>query len=143
MGSFTSSDSVRHHRTHHSADPTSGAGSKAPRDHVRPEFLNRIDEIIVFESLTMSALLQLVDQSGDVAAWPDERSRTRTLTEAAREALVKEGYDPAYGARPLQQVIPRQVENPISRQVLAGGDTVMVDDTDGASTFGKAATAAA
>ncbi len=79
---------------------------------------------------------------GDVAAWPDERSRTRTLTEAAREALVKKRYDPAYGARPLQQVIPRQVENPISRQVLAGafaeGDTVRVDYTDGAYTFTKA-----
>ena len=120
------------------------------RDHFRPEFLNRIDEIIVFEPLTETELLQIVDlMAGDVAARLAERGITLTLTDAARAALVTEGYDPAYGARLLRRVIQRQVENPISRQVLAGafaeGDTVLVDYVDGAYTFTKAevATAAA
>ncbi len=74
---------------------------------------------------------------------------TLTLTAAAKAALVKEGYDPVYGARPLRRVIQRRVENPVSRQVLAGtfadGDTVRVDYADGEYTFTKveAATAAA
>ena len=79
----------------------------------------------------------------DVAARLIERHLTLTLTDAARAALVTEGYDPAYGARPLRRVIQRQVENPISRQVLAGafaeGDTVVVDHADGAYTFTRAA----
>ncbi len=122
--------------------------TKALRDHFRPEFLNRIDEIIVFEPLTETELLRIVElMVSDVAARLEERGITLTLTEAAREALVKEGYDPAYGARPLRRVIQRQVENPVSRQVLAGafaeGDTVVVDYTDGAYTFTKAEAEAA
>ncbi len=122
--------------------------TKALREHFRPEFLNRIDEIIIFEPLTEKELMQIVDlMANDVAARLAERHITLTLTDAAREALVKEGYDPVYGARPLRRVIQRQVENPVSRRVLAGelteGDAVRVDYADGAYTFTKVAAASA
>ena len=75
-----------------------------------------------------------------------ERGITLTLTEAAKQALVAEGYDPVYGARPLRRVIQRRVENPVSHKVLAGefteGDTVLVDHTGESYTFTKAEVAA-
>ena len=71
-----------------------------------------------------------------------ERGVSLTLTEAARQALVAEGYDPVFGARPLRRVVQRQVENPISRRLLAGefaeGDTVVVDHTPDGYVFSKA-----
>jgi ATP-dependent Clp protease ATP-binding subunit ClpC len=121
---------------------------KALRDHFRPEFLNRIDEIIIFEPLTPAELLNIVDlMVGDVAERLAERGVTLALTEAARQALVDEGYDPVYGARPLRRVVQKQVENPISRRLLAGefteGDTVLVDHTPEGYTFAKQQAAAA
>ena len=115
---------------------------KALRDHFRPEFLNRIDEIIIFEPLMEDQLLQIVDlMVADLAERLAERGVTLTLSDEAKQALVKEGYDPVYGARPLRRVIQRQVENPISRRVLAGefgeGDTVRVDHPADAYTFTK------
>ena len=121
---------------------------KALRDHFRPEFLNRIDEIIIFEPLTEAELLQIVElMAEDVARRLAERGITLTLTEAAQQALVAEGYDPVYGARPLRRVIQRRVENPVSRKVLAGefteGDTVLVDHSGEGYTFAKTEVAAA
>jgi ATP-dependent Clp protease ATP-binding subunit ClpC len=121
---------------------------KALREHFRPEFLNRIDEVIVFEPLTERELLQIVAlMARDVAARMAERGITLTLTEAAKQALVAEGYDPVYGARPLRRVVQRQVENPLARRVLAGellpGDRVVVDHTPAGYTFAKAAAEAA
>jgi ATP-dependent Clp protease ATP-binding subunit ClpC len=121
---------------------------KALRDHFRPEFLNRIDEIIIFEPLTPAELLQIVDlMVGDVAERLEERGVMLALTEAAQQALVDEGYDPVYGARPLRRVVQKQVENPISRRLLAGefteGDTVLVDHTTDGYTFAKGHAAAA
>jgi ATP-dependent Clp protease ATP-binding subunit ClpC len=115
---------------------------KALREHFRPEFLNRIDEIIIFEPLTQTELLRIVDlMTADVAARLKERGITLELTDAARQALVAEGYDPVYGARPLRRVVQRQVENPISRRLLAGefaeGDSVRVDHTADGYTFAR------
>jgi ATP-dependent Clp protease ATP-binding subunit ClpC len=107
----------------------------------RPEFLNRIDEIIVFEPLTQTELALvadlLLDEVRDRLA---ERDVHFEVTEAARAALVKEGYDPTYGARPLRRTIQRRVENPLAKRVLAGdfaaGDRLRVDiDADGEYTF--------
>ncbi|MGH2586207.1 MAG: ATP-dependent Clp protease ATP-binding subunit [Dehalococcoidia bacterium] len=122
--------------------------TRALREHFRPEFLNRIDEIIVFEPLTERELEQIVElMVAEVGARLEERGVRLSLTEAAKEALVNEGYDPTYGARPLRRVIQRQVENQVSKRLLAGefqeGDTVRVDHTAEGYTFAKASAAAA
>lgn len=98
----------------------------------RPELLNRIDEIIVFHSLTEKELLQIVDlMLRRVEQALAERHIKLHVTEAARQWLAKEGYDPVYGARPLRRVIQKQVENRIASALLRGdftdGDTINVD----------------
>jgi ATP-dependent Clp protease ATP-binding subunit ClpC len=118
--------------------------SKALREHFRPEFLNRIDEIIIFEPLTETELLQIVElMARDLGKRLAEQGIALRLTEAAKQALVREGYDPVYGARPLRRVIQRQVENQVSKRLLAGefraGDTVVVDHTPDGYVFTKAA----
>jgi len=116
---------------------------RALRETFRPEFLNRIDEVIVFEPLTEKELVQIVDLLlQEVRERLEERRIGLTLTDAAREALVREGYDPMYGARPLRRVIQRRVENAISKRVLAGdfaeGSTVLVDHTPDGFVFSTA-----
>jgi ATP-dependent Clp protease ATP-binding subunit ClpC len=116
--------------------------NRALRDHFRPEFLNRIDEVIVFEPLTETELRQIVDlMVEDVRERLAERQIQLELTDAARAVLAKEGYDPNFGARPLRRVIQRQVENPLSKRVLAGdfaeGDTVEVDAGENGYTFSR------
>ncbi len=101
----------------------------------RPELLNRIDEVVVFLPLGLEQIEQIVDlMMGALERNLAERHMTIRLTEAARAQLAKEGYDPAYGARPLRRVIQRQVENAISRGILDGtfrdGDTIIVDVED-------------
>ena len=112
------------------------------REHFRPEFLNRIDEIIVFEPLTERELARIVElMVAEVAERLAERGVALHLTDAAKAALVAEGYDPTYGARPLRRVIQRQVENAVSKRLLAGefteGDTVLVDHTGDGYAFSK------
>ena len=102
----------------------------------RPELLNRIDEIVVFLPLQLEHIKEIVSLMIDkVRVNLRERGIEITLSEAAREKLAQEGYDPAYGARPLRRVIQRQVENQISRGILDGtfrqGDTIVVDVQDG------------
>jgi ATP-dependent Clp protease ATP-binding subunit ClpC len=117
---------------------------RALREHFRPEFLNRIDEIIIFEPLTETELLQIVElMARDLGKRLAERGISLRLTEAAKQALVREGYDPVYGARPLRRVIQRQVENQVSKRLLAGefreGDTVVVDYTPDGYVFTREA----
>jgi hypothetical protein len=93
---------------------------EALRQAFRPEFLNRIDEIIVFHALTEQELMQIVDL---LVREVDERLReqglTLELTPAAKKLLVREGYNPAYGARPLRRTVQRLVETPLSRKPAA------------------------
>jgi ATP-dependent Clp protease ATP-binding subunit ClpB len=92
------------------------------RRHFRPEFLNRVDEIIVFHSLTDAQLGQIVEiQLGRLRARLAERQIRIELTAAAREFLVRTGYDPHYGARPLKRAIQKEIETPLARLVLSGG----------------------
>jgi ATP-dependent Clp protease ATP-binding subunit ClpC len=98
----------------------------------RPEFINRIDETIVFHQLTEEQLRQIVDLLvKDLQELLAERKLNIELTEEAKSWLAKEGYDPVYGARPLRRAIERYVENPLSAKLLKGefgeGDTVKVD----------------
>ncbi len=106
----------------------------------RPEFINRIDEIIVFHQLTEEQLRQIVDLLvKDLQERLAERKLNIELTEKAKSWLAKEGYDPVYGARPLRRAIERYVENPLSAKLLKGefgeGDTVKVDLGDKGLTF--------
>ena len=102
------------------------------RQAFRPEFLNRLDEIIVFHALTEEHLKQIVDiQLAGLRARLEERHITLELTDAARTRLVRSGYDPNYGARPLKRAIQREIETPLARQILGGtvrdGQTVWID----------------
>jgi ATP-dependent Clp protease ATP-binding subunit ClpC len=105
---------------------------KALKGAFRPEFLNRIDEIIMFSPLSLEEMEQIVDlQMKEVQERLSEHDITVELTESARKWLAKEGYDPAFGARPLQRAIQKYVESPLSVELLAGkfkdGATVEVD----------------
>jgi len=117
------------------------AAQRALRDTFRPEFLNRIDEVVVFEPLTEPELEQILDlQVSDLLSRLTERGIKVVLSESARKALVKEGYDPTYGARPLKRVVQRRIENPLARRVLSSevepGATVHVDvDAEGGYRF--------
>ncbi len=113
---------------------------KALREHFRPEFLNRIDEIIIFEPLTRAELEQIVDLLvAEVRERMEDRGIAFELTPAAKDEIVREGYDPQYGARPLRRMVQRRVENELAKRILAGefhdGQTVVVDFVDGAYRF--------
>jgi ATP-dependent Clp protease ATP-binding subunit ClpC len=102
----------------------------------RPELLNRIDEVIVFEPLGREQIEQIVDLMLDrVRVQLSEKRIMMEATEPARELLATEGFDPEYGARPLRRTVQRLVENPIARGILRGefreGDTVVLDVEDG------------
>jgi ATP-dependent Clp protease ATP-binding subunit ClpB len=112
------------------------------RKHFRPEFLNRVDEIIVFHALSMEHLKKIVDiQLGRLKRRLAERKITLELNDSAREHLVRVGHDPAYGARPLKRIIQRELETALGRQLLEGkvrdGQAVEVgyDDKAKALTF--------
>ena len=104
--------------------------------HFRPEFLNRIDEILLFERLKPEHMGAIVDiQMGRLQGWLKEKQITINLSAAAREHLAKAGYDPSFGARPLKRVIQKLVQDELARELLGGriadGDTVKVDEAGG------------
>ncbi len=91
------------------------------KKHFRPEFLNRIDETIIFHRLSKEDLRHIVDiQLRYLEARLAEREITLTLTDEARDKLAADGYDPTYGARPLKRMIQQQIENPLAKRLLAG-----------------------
>jgi ATP-dependent Clp protease ATP-binding subunit ClpB len=99
--------------------------------HFRPEFLNRVDEIVVFHPLTRSDLVEIVDiQLAKVAELLQERNLKLEVDQSAREYLAEEGYDPDFGARPLKRTIQREVQDPMAIKVVSGeigeGDTVHI-----------------
>jgi ATP-dependent Clp protease ATP-binding subunit ClpB len=106
------------------------------RGHFRPEFLNRVDDIIMFKPLTLEEIEQIVDlQIGDVRRRLADRRLELELTDAARELIAREGFDPVYGARPLKRFIQREVETRIGRALLSGeiedGATILIDAEGG------------
>jgi ATP-dependent Clp protease ATP-binding subunit ClpB len=117
------------------------------RERFRPEFINRIDEIVVFEPLTREQLTDIVElQLARLRERLGERKIELEVTDAAKELLAEEGWDPAYGARPLKRAIQRLLENPLALELLEGrfteGDTVRVDARDGELVFERAAVSA-
>ncbi len=113
---------------------------KALKDTFRPEFLNRIDEIIIFEGLTKEDVVEIVDlQMKEVSSRLAEHGLEIELTQAAKEWLAEQGYDETFGARPLKRALQRSVESPLSIKLLRGefgkSDQVLVDAVDGELTF--------
>ena len=109
------------------------------RETFRPEFLNRIDETVIFHRLSQEELRHVVELQLDrlVARLAERRVELR-VSEAARDLLASEGYDPAFGARPLKRAIQRLVENPLAMRMLEGGldgRPVEVDAENGAIVF--------
>ena len=116
--------------------------SDALRDHFRPEFLNRIDEVVFFHSLGHSHLVEIIDiQLRQLSSRLEERKVGLGLTDAAKALLVDEGFDPIYGARPLRHTIQRRVLDPLAMRMLQGefveGDHAVVDVSDGEIAFRK------
>jgi ATP-dependent Clp protease ATP-binding subunit ClpB len=120
--------------------------AEALRDVFRPEFLNRIDEIVEFRPLSKEQIGEIVElQLRRVEARLAERGLRLELTESAKETLAEAGWDPTYGARPLKRAIQRLLENPLALRLLEGefteGDTVRVDAGEGGLVFEKAGAA--
>ncbi len=132
LGFFTEEDSAvaQYNRTREQVN-------EALKQSFRPEFLNRLDEIIVFHQLTRDQVSSIADLLlEDVSARLTEQQITLSVTEAFKERLIREGYDPSYGARPLRRAIARLVEDYLAEAILAGeigeGDTAEIDiDEDG------------
>jgi ATP-dependent Clp protease ATP-binding subunit ClpB len=113
------------------------------RERFRPEFLNRIDEIVEFEPLSRAQLGEIVElQLARLRRRLAERGLELELTEAAKELIASAGWDPAYGARPLKRAIQRLLENPLALRLLEGdflpGDRILAEVRDGELVFAKA-----
>jgi len=103
--------------------------------HFRPEFLNRVDEIVIFRALTKEVIYQILDiQITELRKRLQPRKIDVQIKEGAKKLLAERGYDPVYGARPLQRVLQQDIQNPLAMQILEGrydeGDTVVVDVDD-------------
>jgi ATP-dependent Clp protease ATP-binding subunit ClpB len=114
---------------------------------LKPEFLNRIDETIVFHQLSREDLVGVAEiQIRGLRARLVAKDLTLRLTDAAKDKLAKDGYDPVYGARPLKRLIQREIENPLARRIIDGeflpGDEIVVDAPGEAFTFQRKETAA-
>jgi len=118
------------------------------RGHFRPEFLNRVDEIVLFRRLTLPQIEKIVDlQVDELRRRMVERQTTLELTEEARRLIAEHGYDPVYGARPLRRYLAREVETRIGRALLSGelaeGAVIRVDVKNGELVVGFASEPAA
>src|SRR5438094_935522 len=114
--------------------------TEALRAHFRPEFLNRVDEIIIFDRLSEEELRKIVEiQVGRLSKRLEQQKITLKLSDSAKALLAREGYDPVYGARPLRRAIQREILDPLSIDILEGkvreGQTVNVDAKNGALEF--------
>jgi ATP-dependent Clp protease ATP-binding subunit ClpB len=112
----------------------------ALRGQFRPEFLNRVDEIVIFKNLVTGQLMEIVEKETKILAKRlAERKITLDLSDNAKSLIAKEGFDPVYGARPIKRTIQRLIIDPLAQKVLTGefkeGDTVFVDAQDGKIVF--------
>jgi ATP-dependent Clp protease ATP-binding subunit ClpB len=117
---------------------------EALRAHFRPEFLNRIDDVVIFANLTREQIGQIVEiQLRGLRKRLADRHLDLELTDAAKTLLADEGYDPVYGARPLKRALQRRILDPLASAVLRGeftdGETVLVDANQGQLVFGHGA----
>ena len=115
---------------------TSNASKESLKDIFRPEFLNRLDEVLEFDSLTQEQIREIVKlQLADLKKRLADQEFTLDVDDKAMDVLVQDGYDPAYGARPVKRAIQRDLENPIAKLIVAGtylpGATIKVTAKDG------------
>ncbi len=113
------------------------------KHHFRPEFLNRVDETVIFHRLSREDLADIVEiQLGYLQERLSGRNMEVRITDAAKEQLAADGYDPIYGARPLKRLIQRQIENALAKRILAGefaeGDCIEIDAAGEGYAFRKA-----
>jgi len=118
---------------------------EALKQHFKPEFLNRIDEVIVFHMLTREHLARIIDiQLKYLAKRLGDRRINVTVTDQAKKLIMEEGFDPVYGARPLKRTIQQRLENPLAQQLLSGnfieGDSIKIDADGGNFRFEKVMT---
>ena len=110
------------------------------REHFKPEFLNRIDDIVIFHRLSRDQISQIIEvQLERLRQMLHERNISIVLEDSAKELLAREGYDPNYGARPLKRAIQTMIQNPLALKLLRGeilpGQTVTVSAGDGEMKF--------
>ena len=148
LGNTGESDSTFGFLTEASRDANTArrhtAVEEALKRSFRPEFLNRVDEIIIFDTLSKEQVLEIVDlQVAEVLQRLAEHKITVELSSEAKEWLAEEGYDESFGARPIRRAVQRHVENELSKRIIAGelseGDHVIVDLIEGALTFASSA----
>jgi ATP-dependent Clp protease ATP-binding subunit ClpB len=112
------------------------------KKHFRPEFLNRVDDVIIFQSLDESELARIVDiQLGRLEQRLEQQNLTLDVDAAARKLLASEGYDPQFGARPLKRAIQEHLLDPLATKLLAGefkpGEKIKVSSSNGELSFAK------
>jgi ATP-dependent Clp protease ATP-binding subunit ClpB len=122
--------------------------TEAVRSHFRPELLNRIDEVVIYRPLGKGEIKQIVDiQLRSLLKRLAERNITIELTDAAKELVAREGFDPVYGARPLRRTIQKEIVQPLAMHLLRGefhdNDHIRVDARDGQLVFERATAPAA
>jgi ATP-dependent Clp protease ATP-binding subunit ClpB len=115
---------------------------KILKSKFKPEFINRIDEIITFSPLTLENLTKIVDiQTASLKKRVEEQGMELSITDKAKDFLAQEGYEPLYGARPLRRVIRHSIEIPLSTKILAGefkqGDKIIIDSNENELIFNK------
>lgn len=142
LGTGERTESIGFRRAKSDADHSEIVGSveSALKRAFRPEFLNRLDDVVVFEPLTELEIAEVTTLAlNEVRERLGERGVDLKVSTTAKSEIVREGYDPDFGARPLRRVIERRIENPLAKRVLAGefemGDIIVVDFTDGIFSF--------
>ena len=142
LGTGERTESIGFRRAKSDADHSEIVGSveSALKRAFRPEFLNRLDDVVVFEPLTELEIAEVTTLAlNEVRERLGERGVDLKVSTTAKSEIVREGYDPEFGARPLRRVIERRIENPLAKRVLAGefemGDIIVVDFTDGIFSF--------
>jgi ATP-dependent Clp protease ATP-binding subunit ClpB len=110
------------------------------RGHFRPEFLNRVDEIVLFKPLLVEQIKHIIDLLlANLQKRLEERKITLELTDRAKEFIAREAYDPVYGARPLLRYLQHHLETPLAREIIGGrlhdGQKLVVDEMDGSLGF--------
>jgi ATP-dependent Clp protease ATP-binding subunit ClpB len=130
-----------------SDDEIRDAAMEALRREFLPEFLNRVDETVVFHPLGLAEIRQIVDlQLRGLQKLVEENNLQLVVTDDARDLLAEEGYDPAYGARPLKRAIQQRIQNALAKELLAGrfedGAVITVDAQAGEFTFSATEAAA-
>ena len=142
MEAFEDFDTMPEKRQHEIFETAKSEVMEALKTSLRPEFLNRIDEVVVFHPLQKSQIRQILDLlTADIRVMLDRQELRLDLTDGAASMLTEHGYDPQFGARPLKRTLQRELINELAKHVLAGnyakGDTILIDADGAGLLFGR------